>query len=128
MAFLNYHHLRYFRAIAHARSLTMAAGRLNISQSALSIQLRALEESLGQPLFERRNKTLVLTEAGRIALEYAETIFRSGEEMQAVLRGEEGGRRRILRLGAGATLSLIYLVGMVAIWWAPETRGKPLPD
>jgi LysR family transcriptional activator of nhaA len=113
MAFLNYHHLRYFRAIAHARSLTMAAERMNISQSALSIQLRALEESLGQLLFERRNKTLVLTEAGRIALEYAETIFRSGEEMQAVLRGEEGGRRRILRLGAVATLSRNFQIGLL---------------
>ncbi len=113
MGFLNYHHLRYFRAIATARSLTVAAERLNISQSALSIQLRALEENLGQQLFERRNKSLVLTEAGRIALEYAESIFRSGEEMVAVLKGEQNPQRRILRIGAVSTLSRNFQIGLL---------------
>jgi len=51
MAQLNYHHLRYFWAIAHQRSLTKAAQHLHVSQSALSIQLRQLEERLGQQLF-----------------------------------------------------------------------------
>ncbi|GAT32360.1 LysR family transcriptional regulator [Terrimicrobium sacchariphilum] len=105
MAFLNYHHLRYFRAIATEGTLTSAAERLNISQSALSIQLRQLEESLGQALFTRENKSLVLTEAGRIALEYAESIFRAGEELVAVLNHETGGQRRVVRIGAVATLS-----------------------
>ncbi len=105
MAFLNYHHLRYFRAIATEGTLTSAAERLNISQSALSIQLRQLEESLGQALFTRENKSLVLTEAGRIALEYAESIFRAGEELVAVLNHETGGQRRMVRIGAVATLS-----------------------
>jgi len=105
MSFLNYHHLRYFRAIATDGSLTRAAERLKISQSAMSIQLRSLEDSLGQQLFLRQNKTLVLTEAGRIALEYAESIFRSGEEMMAVLRSETGAPRRVVRIGAVATLS-----------------------
>lgn len=105
MPFLNYHHLRYFRAIAAEGTLTRAAERLKISQSALSIQLRSLEESLGQQLFLRQNKSLVLTEAGRIAQEYADSIFRSGEEMMAVLRGEVGRERRALRVGAVATLS-----------------------
>jgi LysR family transcriptional activator of nhaA len=105
MSFLNYHHLRYFRAIATEGTLTGAAQRLQISQSALSVQLRSLEESLGQLLFHRQKKTLVLTEAGRIALEYAESIFRSGEEMMAVLRNEKAVQRRVLRIGAVATLS-----------------------
>lgn len=105
MAFLNYHHLRYFRAIATEGTLTSAAERLKISQSALSIQLRQLEESLGQALFTRENKSLVLTEAGRIALEYAESIFRAGEELVAVLNHETGGQRRMVRIGAVATLS-----------------------
>jgi LysR family transcriptional activator of nhaA len=51
MSFLNFHHLRYFRAIATEGALTRAAERLNISQSALSIQLRSLEESLGAAPF-----------------------------------------------------------------------------
>lgn len=113
MAFLNYHHLRYFRAIATEGTLTRAAERLNISQSALSIQLRSLEESIGQPLFLRQNKALVLTEAGRIALEYAESIFRAGEEMMAVLRNESGGQRRVVRIGAVSTLSRNFQVTLL---------------
>ncbi len=113
MSFLNYHHLRYFRAIATEGTLTRAAERLNLSQSALSIQLRKLEESLGQGLFHRQNKALVLTEAGRIALEYAESIFRAGEEMMAVLRNESAGQRRVVRLGAVATLSRNFQIDLL---------------
>ena len=105
MSFLNYHHLRYFRAIANEGSLTRASERLNISQSALSTQLRSLEENLGQPLFLRQNKSLVLTEAGRIALDYAQSIFRSGEELVDVLQNQASGQRHILRVGAVSTLS-----------------------
>jgi len=105
MSFLNYHHLRYFRAIATEGNLTHAADLLRLSPSALSIQLGQLEESLGQKLFERRNKRLSLTEAGRIALDYAETIFRTGEEMIDALQHRASARRSILRVGAVATLS-----------------------
>jgi LysR family transcriptional activator of nhaA len=105
MAFLNYHHLRYFRAIASEGSLTRAAERLHLSQSALSVQLKRLEKSLGQPLFDRQHKSLVLTEAGRLALDYAETIFQAGEEMMDLLQNRAAGRRKLLRVGAVATLS-----------------------
>ena len=64
MAFLNYHHLRYFWAIAQEGNLTRAAERLHLSQSALSVQLRKLEDQLGHALFERENRRLVLTEVG----------------------------------------------------------------
>jgi LysR family transcriptional activator of nhaA len=113
MSFLNYHHLRYFRAIANEGSLTRAAERLNLSQSALSTQLRSLEESLGQPLFLRQNKSLVLTEAGRIAFDYAESIFRSGEELMGVLRNQSSGQRQILRVGAVATLSRNFQLSLL---------------
>lgn len=105
MAVLNYHHLRYFWAIAHERSLTRAAERLHVSQSALSIQLKQLEERLGHPLFERRNRRLQLTEAGRVTLEYADTIFRSGDELVSTLKGRIPEGRQTLRIGAVATLS-----------------------
>jgi LysR family transcriptional regulator, transcriptional activator of nhaA len=103
-AHLNYHHLRYFRAVAHDGSLTRAAGRLRVAQSALSAQIKQLEDQLGTPLFTRERRALVLTEAGRIALEYADDIFTSGAELVATL---QGGRRRehALRVGAVATLS-----------------------
>jgi LysR family transcriptional activator of nhaA len=105
MAYLNYHHLRLFRAIAHERSIARAAAQLNLSQSALSTQLRSLEAQLGQALFERRNRRLDLTEAGQIALDYADTIFETGDELVGTLQGRHGSSRQRLRVGAIATLS-----------------------
>ena len=106
MDFLNYHHLRYFRMIASEGNLTRAAIRLNLSPPALSVQLRQLEESLGHPLFERLPTGLRLTEAGRVALDYADSIGRSGEELMDVMRHRGVGERRfVLRIGAVATLS-----------------------
>ena len=105
MPALNFHHLRYFRAIAHERSLTRAAETLHVSQSALSVQLRQLEERLGHALFERGNRRLTLTEAGRIALEYADSIFRTGDELVSTLEGRLAAGRTLLRVGSVATLS-----------------------
>jgi LysR family transcriptional activator of nhaA len=104
MSELNYHHLRYFRAVAHDGNLTRAAERLNLSQSALSIQIKNLEERLGHALFERQGRQLYLTEAGRIALDHADTIFSAGEELVETLK-ETGRTRRAIRIGALATLS-----------------------
>jgi LysR family transcriptional activator of nhaA len=113
VAVLNYNHLRYFRAVAHEGHLTRAAERLNLSQSALSAQIRRLEERLGHDLFERRGRGLVLTEAGRIALDHADAIFRSGDELVATLRGREGPGRRTLRVGALATLSRNFQIAFL---------------
>jgi LysR family transcriptional activator of nhaA len=113
MAALNYHHLRYFWAIAHEGNLTRAAERLHVSASALSTQLRSLEEQLGQPLFERNNKRLVLTEAGRIALEHADAIFRTGDELMDTLQGRGPATRQVLRIGALATLSRNFQIGLL---------------
>lgn len=105
MEFLNYHHLRYFRIIAGELNLTRAARKLNLSPPALSVQLKQLEESLGHALFERLPGGLELTEAGRVALDYADSIGRSGEELMDVMRHRVGARRQVLRVGAVATLS-----------------------
>jgi LysR family transcriptional activator of nhaA len=105
MEFLNYHHLRYFRVIAGELNLTRAARKLNLSPPALSVQLKQLEESLGHTLFERLPGGLVLTEAGRVALDYADSIGRAGEELMDVMRHRVGARRQVLRVGAVATLS-----------------------
>jgi LysR family transcriptional activator of nhaA len=104
MSTINLHHLRLFRAVALNGSLTGAARTLNLSQSALSTQIRQLESVLGHDLFERRGRGLVLTEAGRIALDHADTVFRAAEDLVATLR-ETGRARRALRVGALATLS-----------------------
>jgi LysR family transcriptional activator of nhaA len=113
MSNLNLHHLRLFHAVARDGTLTGAAQRLNLSQSALSTQIKALEASLGQPLFERQGRRLVLTEAGRIALDHAEVIFRTSEDLGATLR-ERGAGRRALRVGALATLSRNFQMQFIA--------------
>ena len=101
---LNYHHLQYFWAVAKDGNMTRTARRLHVSQSALSAQIAQLEEQLGEKLFLRQGRALLLTEAGQIALTYAEGIFRGGAELVATLRdGRE--REHILRIGALATLS-----------------------
>lgn len=101
---LNYHHLRYFRAVAHEGNLTRAAARLNLSQSALSTQIKQLEERLGHTLFRRQGRKLVLTEAGRIALDHADRIFDTGAELLATLERSDKIRPP-LRVGALSTLS-----------------------
>ncbi len=112
MSDLNYHHLRYFRAVAHDGNLTRTAERLNVTQSALSVQIRQLEGRLGHDLFERRGRQLHLTEAGRIALDHADAIFGAGEELVATL-ARTGGVQRVLRIGAQSTLSRNFQMGFL---------------
>jgi LysR family transcriptional activator of nhaA len=104
MQSLNYNHLRYFWAVAHDGNLTRTAERLNLTQSALSVQIRKLEERLGHALFERRGRQLHLTEAGQIVLDHADAIFATGEELLGTLR-QTGVARQALRVGSLATLS-----------------------
>ncbi|MEL7184435.1 MAG: LysR family transcriptional regulator, partial [Pseudomonadota bacterium] len=104
MASLNYHHLRYFAEVAEDGHLTRTADRLNLSQSALSAQIRTLEDRLGQPLFDRVGRRLVLTEAGHIALAHARRIFRRGQDLLAVL-DQSAEAVPTLRVGALSTLS-----------------------
>ena len=113
MSDLNYHHLRYFWAIAHDGKLTRAAKRFNVSQSALSTQVRKLEDQLGHALFERHGRRLRLTEAGRIALDYADTVFQAGDELLSTLHGQVGAERRVLRVGAITTLSRNFQIALL---------------
>lgn len=105
MARLNYLHLHAFWAVAREGHLTRAAERLHVAPSALSTQIRQLEDQLGQPLFERSRRQLRLTEAGQLALGYAESIFNAGNELLSLLREGQGPGRQVLRIGAVATLS-----------------------
>ncbi|WP_099824375.1 LysR family transcriptional regulator [Oceaniglobus indicus] len=109
---LNYHHLRYFWAVAHDGNLTRTAERLNISQSALSVQIKQLEQRLGHPLFDRRGRQLHLTEAGRIALDHADAIFSTGQELVAILQDTDRSRLAV-RVGALATLSRNFQIGFL---------------
>jgi LysR family transcriptional activator of nhaA len=105
MGELNYNHLRYFWVVAHEGGLNRASERLNLSQSALSVQVQKLEHQVGHRLFDRSGKRLVLTEAGRIALDYADTVFKTGEELMSTLDGRPRADKQVLRVGALTTLS-----------------------
>ena len=102
---LNFHHLHYFWVVAKEGHLTRAAQQLHVSQSALSTQIRQLEEQLGHPLFAREGRSLRLTEVGNLVLGYAESIFNLSNELMATVRGGEGQPVQQLRVGAVATLS-----------------------
>lgn len=106
-SWLNYLHLQRFWAIARAGGVTAAARREHVSASTLSQQLQELEEWLGSPLFERDRGRLVLTEAGRVTLQYAEEIFVTGRELLSLFHrsGPRRERGRVLRIGAVGPLS-----------------------
>lgn len=89
---LNYHHLRYFLAVATSGGITQAAAAIHVSSPTLSTQLKELETFVGKPLFRRENRRMRLTEDGRLLLRYAERIFATGDEMVEVIkRGKTAG-------------------------------------
>lgn len=102
---LNFHHLYYFWVVAKEGHLTRAARQNHVSQSALSSQIRQLEDQLGQPLFVRDGKKLLITQVGAVVLNYAEGIFALGNELVATVSGGQGQATQVLRVGAVATLS-----------------------
>ncbi len=104
---LNFHHLQYFWHVAKTGHLTRSAEDLHVSQSALSTQIRQLEERLGTALFNRVNRRMTLTDTGRLVLSYAESIFGLGREMLGRLQGRSDGATR-LRVGSVATMSRNY--------------------
>jgi LysR family transcriptional activator of nhaA len=102
---LNFHHLYYFWVVAKEGHLTRAATQLHVSQSALSSQIRQLQDQLGHELFTRDGRSLRLTEVGYLVLEYAESIFNLGSELLALTESGELQRLQRLRIGSVATLS-----------------------
>lgn len=104
MSWINYHHLFYFRAIASEGTVGKAAAKLKLGQPTLSTQLKLFEDTIGHRLFERRQKRLHLTEAGRVALEYANEIFRLGDEMIEALADRLPAERFAVSIGAMDTV------------------------
>lgn len=99
MKWLNYHHLLYFQTIAIEGGIAKAAAKLRLGQPTLSTQLKQLEDSVGQQLFERGHKRLVLTEAGKVTLDYANEIFGLGNELLSVLKDETFSSRIRVNIG-----------------------------
>ena len=92
MAWLNYHHLLYFWTVARLGSIAKATSELHLTQPAISAQLRTLERALGEKLFMKSGRNLVLTDVGRLVFRYADEIFTIGRELQETLSGRPTGR------------------------------------
>lgn len=108
LPWLNYHHLLYFWSVVQEGGVSKAADKLRLSQPTISAQVRLLEESLGQRLFERQGRTLALTDTGRIVFRHADEIFGIGRELLETLRGRPAGRPLQLSVGiANAVPKLI---------------------
>ena len=101
MEWLNFHHLRYFWMVARKGGVRKAAEELHVSQPSISAQLRLLEESLGQKLFKRSGRHLVLTETGQLILKYADEIFSVGRELMSAVKQRPG--KHPVRLNIGLT-------------------------
>ncbi len=109
MDWLNYHHLLYFWTTAREGSVTLAAERLRLAQPTLSAQIRSLEKALGVRLFQKQGRGLALTDAGRTAFRYADSIFGLGQEMQQSLAGLSEGRHPVLAVGISDALAKLMV-------------------
>lgn len=106
---LNFKHLFYFWRVAKKGSLTHAAEQIHTSQSALSTQIKQLENRLGKPLFDRRGRRLELTATGQQVFAYADSIFGLGEQMLGWLEGRDEGTTHV-RVGSVSTMSRNFQV------------------
>jgi LysR family transcriptional activator of nhaA len=100
---INFRHLYYFWVVAKEGGITRAAERLGLAVQTVGTQLGLLEQSVGKALFSQQGRRLTLTEAGRVAMAYADQIFLLGEQMQEALAEADSGR---IRLNVGISDSL----------------------
>jgi LysR family transcriptional activator of nhaA len=100
---MNFRHLYYFWVVATEGGITRAAERLGLAVQTVSSQLTLLEQQLGKTLFSQQGRRLVLTETGRLAMNYADQIFLLGEQLQEALNEADSGR---IRLSVGISDSL----------------------
>jgi DNA-binding transcriptional LysR family regulator len=110
---LELRHLRYFCQVADELHFGRAAARLAVSQPALSVQIRQLEEMVGARLLERHSRHVSLTDAGKVLDEAARRILREVEAALEATRRAEAGEVGVLRVGFGPTLMLSTLAHVV---------------
>ena len=99
MEWLNYHHLFYFWTVAKEGSIARACAKLRLAQPTISGQLRMLEDTMGEKLFTKSGRGLVMTDVGQVVYRYADEIFGIGRELQDVLKGRPQGRPLRLLVG-----------------------------
>ena len=120
MEWLNYHHLLYFWTVAREGGISKAADRLRLSQPTISAQVKMLEAALGERLFQRKGRTLVLTDVGRIVERYADEIFTVGHELMETLKGRPSGRAPQLTVGVADAVPKLVVSRLLR----PLTEGS----
>ena len=98
MRHLNYKHLRYFWTVANEGSIARASESLHITPQTISGQLKLLDEEVGEPLFQRAGRGLVMTDTGRLVKQYADDIFSLGSELSQMVRGRQA-EQSVLNVG-----------------------------
>ena len=121
---MNHKHLFYFWKVAKAGSVVRAAEAINVTPQTLSGQIGLLEDSLGTPLFTRQGRSVVLTEAGKLALEYADELFALSAELEAMIKQHPRGRPTEFRVGVSDAVpkSLAYRLLQPALQGEHPTR------
>lgn len=99
MRHLNYNHLLYFWTVAREGSIAKAAESLHLTPQTISGQLKMLEETIGEPLFQRVGRGLVITEMGRVVEQYADEIFSLGSELTHRIKSKQPGTPTTFNVG-----------------------------
>ncbi len=114
MRHLNYSHLQYFWSVAREGSVVKAAESLNLTPQTISGQLKLLEESVGQPLFDRVGRRLILSEMGHVVMEYADEIFSIGAELSQVVKGQKSASQSTLSVGVVSSMPKLIAERIIA--------------
>jgi LysR family transcriptional activator of nhaA len=123
MDWLNYHHLLYFRTVVREGGVSRAAEKLRLAQPTVSAQVRMLEEMVGDRLFERQGRRLVLTDVGRLVYRYADEIFGIGHELLEALKGRPSASRPVpLTVGVANAVPKLVVHRLLA-----PAVGRDLP-
>lgn len=124
MQWLNYHHLLYFWAVAKHGSVVRASAELRLAHPTVSAQIHRLEDVLGEKLFVKQGRNLVLTEAGRVAFHYADEIFSLGREFVDTIQGRLTGRPIRVVVGCSDALPKSIVHRILAPAWRLEEHVR----
>jgi LysR family transcriptional activator of nhaA len=113
MRHLNYNHLLYFWTVASEGSIARASEVLHLTPQTISGQLKLLEETIGEPLFVRAGRGLVLTETGRVVNQYADEIFSLGAELTQRMRGGKPGAPVTFNVGIVSSIAKLIAYQIV---------------
>ena len=114
MRHLNYSHLHYFWVVAREGSIARASESLHLTPQTISGQLKLLDEAVGQPLFNRVGRRLVLSDMGRVVFQYADEIFSVGAELAGVVRGNQMSGPTTLSVGIVSSMPKLIAERIIA--------------